>query len=335
MSTSTRLTCISVYIAFVATLIRRLAPSPGNNGLQHIVDTWQEPTANGSFKFDWRDDFSRDIVAKNCHSHNDYWRRVPLYEAFAAGCMSIEADIRLTEDNELLVGHTWKSTQQARTLRNLYLDPLANIFTERNVSIASVEPKETGLFDTSPDTSVVLLLDFKTDGAETWPVVLAQLASFREKNWLTYYNGTTLIQGPLTIVGTGNTPFSLVQQNSTNRYIFFDAPLLTISSDEYNSTNSYYASTNMKAAIGRIWLDRLSRSQVNTIGAQIQAADDKGLRSRYWDTPAWPISLRNSVWRRLMERGVGMLNVDDLVGATKWDWDMCVVAGIRLCGRGR
>ncbi|KAJ4377800.1 Altered inheritance of mitochondria protein 6 [Neocucurbitaria cava] len=328
-----------VYISFVTTLIRRLAPPPGHSGLQHIVETWKEPDSNGAFKFDWRDDISRDIVPKNCHSHNDYWRRVPLYEALAAGCVSIEADVWLTEDKELLVSHSWQSTTKERTLRSLYLDPLTNIFENRNVSAASTDDKQTGMFDSDPNTSTILLIDFKTDGHELWPVVLSQLQPFRDKNWLTYYDGEKLIQGPLTIVGTGNTPFDLVQQNSTDRFIFFDAPLLSLSSssdgDKYNTTNSYYASTNMKAAIGRIWphtTHKLSSKQVDTIQSQIKAAEDKGLKSRYWDTPPWPIALRDNVWSTLMDAGVGMLNVDDLVSASRWNWGWCVVAGIALCG---
>jgi len=322
-----------IYVSFVSTLIARLRPPPGHSGLDHIVGKWTEPDVNGAFKYDWRDDFSRDIVPKNCHSHNDYWRRVPLYEALAAGCKSFEADVWLTDDNELLVSHSWKSTIATRTLHSLYLDPLANIFEHRNVSAASTSDREIGVFDAEPNTSTILLIDFKSDGHKIWPVLQAQLQAFREKNWLTYYDGTAMHQGPLTVVGTGSTPFELVQQNSTDRYIFYDAPLRSISEPQYNSTNSFYASTNLKAAVGGMWLGRFSSKQEDTLKQQIQAAEDKGLKSRYWDTPAWPISVRNSVWAKLMDFGVGMLNVDDLVSATRWDWEFCVVAGIALCGK--
>ncbi|KAF1947712.1 hypothetical protein EJ02DRAFT_2801 [Clathrospora elynae] len=321
-----------VYISFVTTLIRRLAPPSGHSGLQHIVQTWREPDSDGAFKFDWRDDFSRDIVPKSCHSHNDYWRAVPLYAALAAGCVSFEADIWLTDDEELLVGHSWRSTKPERTLRTLYLDPLTNIFESRNVSVASSLEKETGVFDADPNNSTILLIDFKSDGADTWPVLLSQLSTFREKNWLTYYDGEKLNQGPLTIVGTGNAPFDLIQQNSTDRYIFFDAPLLSVSEEQYDPTNSYYASTNLKAAVGKMWFGHMSDEQVDTVKEQVKKAEEKGLKSRYWDTPAWPIATRDAVWRRLVESGVGMLNVDDLVGATRWNWGWCVVAGIALCG---
>jgi hypothetical protein len=321
-----------VYVSFVGTLTARLAPPSGHSGLTHIVEKWTEPNTNGAFKYEWRDDFSRDIVPKNCHSHNDYWRRVPLYAALAAGCTSIEADVWLTLDNELRVGHSWSSTTATRTLRTLYLDPLANIFEHRNISTASTSDKEVGVFDTDPNASTTLLVDFKSDGHKIWPVLQAQLQAFRDRNWLTYYDGNTLHKGPLTIVGTGSTPFELVQQNSTDRFIFYDAPLQSVSESQYNSSNSYFASSNMKAAIGILWLGRFSAKQERTVKQQIQAAEDKGLRSRYWSTPAWPISVRDNVWAKLMELGVGMLNVDDLASATRWNWGFCVVAGIALCG---
>jgi hypothetical protein len=84
--------------------------------------------------------------------------------------------------------------------------------------------------------------------------------------------------------------------------------------------------------MGGLWLGSITSKQEKTLKQQIQAAEDKGLKSRYWGTPAWPISVRDSVWVKLMELGVGMLNVDDLVSATRWNWGLCVVAGIVLCG---
>jgi hypothetical protein len=331
--TNIQLTTTRIYISFVGALITRLAPPSGHSGLDHIVSIWKEPDTSGAFKYEWKDDFSRDIVTKNCHSHNDYWRHVPLYAALAAGCTSIEADVWLTEDDELLVSHSWSSTRAVRTLHTLYLDPLANILEQRNVSTASTSNKETGVFDTDPNTSTILLIDFKSDGHKIWPVLQTQLQKFRDNNWLTYYDGTTLYQGPLTIVGSGNTPFELVQQNSTNRFIFYDAPLQSVSQPQYNTTNSYYASANLKAAMGGLWLGTFSWKQENNVKQQIQAAAQKGLKSRYWDTPAWPIGMRDRVWAKLMEFGVGVLNVDDLVSATRWNWGFCVVAGIALCGK--
>ncbi|KAJ8110490.1 hypothetical protein OPT61_g6680 [Boeremia exigua] len=321
-----------VYLSLVGALLRHLAPPTDHSGLQHIVSDWKEPDSNGAYTYKWRDDFSVDLVPKNCHSHNDYWRRVPLYNALAAGCISIEADIWLTEDNELLVSHSWSSTTWHRTLQSLYLDPLANILDKRNVTTATKNEKEVGVFDADPTVSVILLIDVKNDAYKTWSILLEQLQPFRHRDWLTYYDGSTLYQGPLTIVGTGDTPFELIQADSTDRIVFFDAPLLSISDEQYNITNSYYASVEMKKAIGSIWFNKPSDKQIDKLTEQIHAAEVKGLKSRYWGEPRWPISLRDKVWLKLTELGVGMLNVDDLVCATKWNWNWCTVAGLNLCG---
>jgi hypothetical protein len=42
--------------------------------------------------------------------------------------------------------------------------------------------------------------------------------------------------------------------------------------------------------------------------------------------------LRDQIWFTLTENGVGMLNVDDLHSAARWNWNWCVVAGLSLCG---
>ncbi|KAF2748032.1 hypothetical protein M011DRAFT_493929 [Sporormia fimetaria CBS 119925] len=319
-------------MSFVGALLKRLSPSHQDNGLERIASNWKEPDATGAHIPEWKDDLSRDITPKNCHSHNDYWRSAPLYSALAAGCTGIEADIWLESDSELRVSHDKRSIRQHRTLKSLYLDPLSEIMTHRNVSVASTGTREAGVFDKSPEASVILLIDFKTDGHETWPVLVEQLRPLHEKGWLSYFNGSHVLPGAITVVGTGNTPFDLVQEMASDRFIFFDAPLESLSSDVYTSENSYYASIELKKAVGSVWLSGFNSGQEETLKKQIEEAGEKGLVSRYWGTPDWPVSRRNKVWVKLMELGVGTLNVDDLEGATRWDWGWCVVAGLNLCG---
>lgn len=35
-----------------------------------------------------------------------------------------------------------------------------------------------------------------------------------------------------------------------------------------------------------------------------------------------------------VENGIGVLNVDDVVSAGRWNWNWCVVAGLVLCSGG-
>jgi hypothetical protein len=336
------LTRTRIYLSLVITLIHRLAPRTTSNGLQHIVDYWQNPSDSTGLLAPWPEDFSRDIVPIPCHSHNDYTRRVPLYNALALGCTGVEADIFLRKDvngsDILLVGHKSNSLKSDRSLQSLYLDPLMMILENQNQDKQFKTSNESvgavGVFDTNANITLVLLIDFKSNGTELWPHVVDALEPLRQKGWLTHWNNASnkVTPGPLTVVGTGNTPFEAVLSNTTNRDIFFDAPLNDISNPIYNSTNSYYASVDMSKAIGTRWFGRFSSKQLDTIKAQISTAAEKGLKSRYWDTVGWPISWRDHTWNVLVNNGVGMLNVDDLVSSSRWNWDWCVVAGLVLCG---
>lgn len=54
--------------------------------------------------------------------------------------------------------------------------------------------------------------------------------------------------------------------------------------------------------------------------SQIAEARRRGLKSRYWNTPGWPIGLRNHVWKVLVREGADVLNVDDVRAAARGNW---------------
>ncbi|KAK2793396.1 Altered inheritance of mitochondria protein 6 [Onygenales sp. PD_12] len=315
--------------SLVHTLVNRLSPHRQPTGVDRIIENWSLPNYD---PFDpWPTQFTAGINPVNCHSHNDYSRLVPLYSALAAGCISVEADIWLPPDGpELLIGHTARSLTPDKTLRSLYLDPLLKILEFQNQH-PNNEP--AGVFESSPTTSLVLLVDFKTEDDELWTRLHSQLDPLRAKGWLTRWDTGTnsRIAGPITVVATGSAPFARVVQSRTHD-IFFDAPLTALAGNTtFTTQNSYYASTSMGEAVGSVWT-HLRPSQLEIVRGQIGAARERGLVSRYWGTPGWPMAWRNRVWEDLVESGVGVLNVDSLETAALWDWRVCEVAGLRLCG---
>ncbi len=360
------------------------------DGIHRIVESWGRPGHIGAGLSSWPTDFSRDIRPLPCHSHNDYWRRVPLFSAIEVGCIGVEADIWLF-DEELFVGHSVASLTRNRTLDSLYISPLLDILSKQNPGL-TILPDSTsqphGVFDTDPEQTLILLIDFKTSGSALWPHVQSALQPLREKNYLSRSNGTQITRGPITVVGTGNTPFDLVNSKESNPHhdVFFDAPLSemyesidsgdltnatstnvnapednmqgeasseenvktadttkassgnarkrqsdeegqgksgTISGDTnaYTTSNSYYASVSFGDAIGELWDGRFSDHQMDLLRGQIKGAHRRGLKARYWDLPFWPISLRNHIWDVLVKEGVDLLNVDDLKGATRRNWN--------------
>jgi len=277
------------------------------------------------------------VIPKAIHSHNDYWRRVPLFEALSLGITGVEADCHLI-NGELYVGHTNSSLRPNRTFRSLYLDSLTTILDNQN-SGSSVASSSfvNGVWDTEPSKGIVLLTDLKTEGFSTLEAVQAQLEPLRVKGWLTYWNGTAIVPGPITHVGTGNTPFAAVlnssYSNSTYRSVFFDAPLNDLS-DIYNISNSYYTSASLTQILGgitKIPNSGLTRGQSRTVSTQIDKAKNLGLVSRYWDIPAWPVNRRMNIWRQLEQMGGGMLNADAIDEAARWDWRWWDILGLELC----
>ncbi|ETS80655.1 hypothetical protein PFICI_08184 [Pestalotiopsis fici W106-1] len=299
-----------------------------------IFSKWGEPST-GTEGLKWYPtDFLRDVQPIPCHSHNDYWRAVPLFSALHAGCIGVEADVHLFDDDDkLYVGHDSASLTSNRTLQSLYIDPIVELLNQTNPRTEFFNGTDTknGVFDVDRDQSLTLLIDVKTNGAKTWPQVVAQLQPLRERGWLTYVENGVRHNGPVTVVGTGHTPFELIIANSTYRDYFFDAPLHKMYEDPdgvidestidmtYNSTNSHYASVSLKKAVGLTFLG-MSRDQMRIIRGQIKGAERRGLASRYWDTPGWPVGLRDGIWHKLAYAGVGMLNVDDLRSATRKLW---------------
>lgn len=324
--------------------LRSLIPQ---DDIQKAIASWGLSNYPTQFVANLPADFSQDITPIPCHSHNDYWRHVPLYDALAAGCTSVEADVWLS-DNDLFVGHSQKSLTQNRTLESLYIDPIVSILSNQNTpsqvtttnetSSSSASPSTAdlnGVFDASPKTALTLLIDMKTDGASTFPAVLEHLEPFRSRGWLTHFNGSAVVPGLITVVGTGNTPFDLLVANTTYRDIFYDAPLEELWGDDptpiteyetlligtkYTAENSYYASVSFQEEIGNLWHGMLTPQQVLRIRGQVRGAEGRGLKARYWDTPAWPVGRRDHVWDVLMREGVGALNVDDLEAAKNRKW---------------
>ena len=61
------------------------------------------------------------------HSHNDYNRTAPFWEAYSQHCRSIEADVHWHE-GQLLVGHDVEDLKPENTFLRMYVDPIVRTF---------------------------------------------------------------------------------------------------------------------------------------------------------------------------------------------------------------
>lgn len=287
-----------------------------------------------------------------CHSHNDYWRPRPLLDAISVGCTSVEADVWLIDD-QLYIGHRLRSVDMNKSLRRMYLDPLLELLEPGKAS-TNAHPTSSSIFYRQPNQTMVLLVDLKNEGLEAFNRLHQDLEPFRAKGYLTYHNGSERVNGAITVVISGReAPFHSILANTTHRDIFFDAPLQRLwqppqpplsdtdertiamdygtamsdslqpavaSHEPFDATNSFYASASFRSAVGYVWRGHLSPKQMRVIRGQINGARRRGMKVRYWDTPTWPIELRNHVWHVLSKEGADVLSVDDVEGCARASW---------------
>ncbi|KAK3712097.1 hypothetical protein LTR37_009188 [Vermiconidia calcicola] len=267
-------------------------------------------------------DLTQGIVPKPIASHNDYWRPLPFYSALSVGAVSVEADVWLY-NGSLHVGHEESALTNERTFDSLYVQPILSVLQRMNPASKFVTegPTKNGVYDTSSGQTLYLYVDVKTDGPTTFPHVIRALAPLREAGYLTTWNGTGVTMGPVSVIGTGNTPLDQVQGVSERDY-FYDAPLPDLSSTSSNITSdvSLTANWDFGDAFGEVRNQSFNATQMQMLEEQIATAHDKGIMVRYWDLPSWPIGTRNAVWRILWDAGVDLLNVDDLEGAANF-WE--------------
>jgi hypothetical protein len=174
--------------------------------------------------------------------------------------------------------------------------------------------KPSGVFDTTASQTLYLWIDLKTNGTETWPYVVSALEPLRQRGYLSSVNGSVATAGPVTVIGTGNTPLNLVAPVAARDY-FYDGPLTTLAEDNITSAISPIASAQLSAAVGEVGPEGLNDTQVALVEKMVGAATERGIKTRYWDLPAWPVEARNKVWRQVLDLGVYLLNVDDLESA--------------------
>ncbi|MBK8975771.1 MAG: hypothetical protein IPM29_07580 [Planctomycetes bacterium] len=229
------------------------------------------------------------------HAHNDYEHDQPLLDALAHGFMSVEADVHLVGD-ELLVAHDRDRCVPGRTLRALYLEPLAERVRRNGGRVYAGGPSE-----------LQLLIDFKTGGEATWRAVARELAAYAPM-LSRFRSGAPREPRAVLAVLSGAAPAELVLAEpdrlcGLDRWFddaerSGDANACPLISARWGSQFQWHGAGAFPAA---------ERAKLVALCARAHAA---GRRIRFWAVPDRPV-----VWRELLAAGVDWLNVDDLAAA--------------------
>ncbi|GAA5992783.1 hypothetical protein JCM10908_006932 [Rhodotorula pacifica] len=313
----------------------RLEPGYNPSSLGHAAPQFRMPGG-----------FSRNIPERKIHSHNDYWRDVPVYEALSHGVRSIEADVWLNpKDQKLYVSHNVAALTAARTFDALYVQPLlrviehanphdeqADFFNETDYyspeNEREVRRPWTGFYDDGGLTPIQLLVDIKTRGVETVEALVRELEPFSAKGWLAGWNETMgYIPGPIKVVLTGNginPEMRALLAPQPSRNLFMDAPLLRLDETWIGSDNRTYgwtpelapmASTSYSSATNWTGRNEITPEEKRALGDLVVATQKRGFETRLWSPPRWPTYARDRVWRTLWELGIDWLDADDLDAA--------------------
>lgn len=214
------------------------------------------------------------------HSHNDYQRNVPFWEALGVGCASIEADVILM-DGELMVAHERQSIKHGRTLRTLYLSPIKNA-------------RDLGLIQAF---GFHLLVDIKTEAYTTLEVLVKQL---KEYDALLYSPSN---KDGLRIIVSGNRP-KVQDYHKYPDWIFFDYQSKTL---DQSLPLEKIGMVSLSFRQFSVWngKGRIVETEREKLLAFIQSVHDLGKPVRFWGTPD-----SKSAWRTFFDLGVDYINTD-------------------------
>ena len=216
------------------------------------------------------------------HSHNDYEQNIPFLRAYYQQFGSIEADIFLRNDS-IFVAHDQKYITSKNTLASLYLKPL----------LAQVE-KNNGQIYPDKKLNLQLLIDLKTPGKETIPVLIRELQPY-----LKVFAPT----GPVRIVLSGDVP-TPQEFSQYPDYLSFDGrPEINYSKTQLERVGLISQSfTNYTKWNGKGILVKKEKEALETVIKQVHG---QGKKIRFWGTPD-----NINAWKMLMNMGIDYLNTD-------------------------
>ncbi|MBR4167660.1 MAG: alkaline phosphatase [Bacteroidales bacterium] len=218
------------------------------------------------------------------HSHNDYNRTVPFWEAYSQHCASIEADVFL-QDGEILVAHNRKDVTAERSLRKMYIEPIVKTFRENG-----------GRMWKGSDDRLQLVVDLKT--GESLPGVIALAEEYPDV--FTTENGVK-------IVITGDEP-APEDFGKWPAWLWFDGDF---KDGKLNYTPEQLKRIAMISTdfrkFARNWngKGRMINSELEAVTKAIETAHEAGKPIRFWDAPEG-----TTAYFTLHKLGVDFFNTD-------------------------
>ncbi|AMV33455.1 hypothetical protein VN12_15115 [Pirellula sp. SH-Sr6A] len=226
------------------------------------------------------------------HAHNDYLHRRPLRDALESGFASVEADVFLV-DGDLCVAHTAAEIDRAKTLRNLYLEPLRQIVEGNG-----------GRVRAGVSQPLVLLVDIKSDGRKTFAELHRQLLAYRSMLFARGPDGENP-KGAVQVIVSGNRPFEDIE-SANPRLATIDGRLSDLG--HLRSCDLYpVLSDNWNLHFRWRGVGEIGQEDLEKLRTLVKSVHAEGKKLRFWAIPD-----REEVWRLLQREQVDFINTDRL-----------------------
>lgn len=229
------------------------------------------------------------------HSHNDYTRTAPFWEAYSQHCRSIEADVFLHE-GELLVGHEVEDLKPENSFLRMYVDPIVRTFRANG-----------GKMWAGSDDRLMLLVELKSATEPTLSEVVKLLEQFPD-----VFCAADGVQ----IAITGNAP---------SKEHFLDYPVWVGFDGDIRETYTWAQLervalvSNSFRMFAKKWngKGRMIDSELEAVTAAIEKVHSWGKPIRFWEAPEG-----TSAYFTFWKLGVDIINTDKPAVASLFfsDW---------------
>lgn len=226
------------------------------------------------------------LVAQNpvlLHSHNDYERSAPFWEAYNEHFDSIEADVYCI-DGTLFVSHDKKDIKPERTFDALYLQPVLQVFGQNG-----------GRAWAGSGQTLQLLIDIK----ESTEPTLGTLVKLLEKHLDVFDPDTNPYAVRVVMTGNVPVPSDFIKYPD---YIFFDGNLDMDYTDAQLQRIALFSAPFYKYTLWR-GRGKGSRKGWEKVSDAVEHAHALGKPIRFWGAPE-----SRKVYRMFFSRGIDYMN---------------------------
>lgn len=226
----------------------------------------------------------------NGFSHNDYWRKRPLFDALQNGYTWVEADVYVRR-KRLVVTHMLPFFKRHRTLDRLYLEPLLTGKNRRG--------------DVLPDVPVTIMVDIKSKSRRTYRALDALLEKYQ--SIVTSCDSGIVTRRKVTVIVSGKKPVSLIRSQQCRR-VFLDEDLRRGDRDSCIASVSLMASCRYSRLLRWTGKGEMPQEERIRLCSYVQTAHRYDEKVRLWAAPE-----NAQVWKALLECGVDLINTNQLV----------------------